>query len=148
MAAVRCSRACMLGSDLIFTRQIAMSDNVKGYRGRTCAAHPEIRWPQRSHRHDEADFNGTSRQPMCWQGPRIFLGDRDGTMNLWSMDASGRNLEQHTRHAGWDIRGASRGGRVVYQLGADLHLFDLAAKTGRKLAIALGGDFDHTRMRW
>ncbi len=39
---------------------------------------------------------------MPWQGRVYFVSDRDGTMNLWSMDAAGRDLRQHTRHAGWD----------------------------------------------
>ena len=36
-----------------------------------------------------ADFPGTSREPMVWQGRVYFVSDRDGTMNLWSMDENG-----------------------------------------------------------
>ncbi|MBL8515313.1 MAG: PD40 domain-containing protein [Betaproteobacteria bacterium] len=142
------AEACVLGRDLMFTRRIVMSDNVKGYRGGK--AQNILKFDGRNEATTlTADFRGTSRQPMCWQGRVYFLSDRDGTMNLWSMDASGKNLERHTRHAGWDIRSASlAAGRIAYQLGADLHLFDIAAKTDRKLAITLGGDFDHTRTRW
>jgi tricorn protease len=142
------AEACMLGRDLIFTRRIATSDNVKGYRG----GRTQNIWKFDGRNEAvalTADFKGTSRQPMCWQGRVYFLSDRDGTMNVWSMDANGKDLQQHTRHSGWDIRSASlAAGRIAYQLGADLHLFDIAAKADRKLAIALGGDFDHTRTRW
>src|SRR5262249_6025472 len=53
------------------------------------------------------------------------------------------------RHTDWDLASPSlHGGRVAYQLGADLHLFDLATGTGKKVPITLDSDFDQTRERW
>ncbi len=96
-----------------------------------------------------SDFAGTSKNAMFWNGRVYFLSDRDGTMNLWSMDANGRNLKQHTRHQGWDAQSAALSeGRIVYQLGADLHLFDIARNTDKTLDIELPSDFDHLRERW
>jgi tricorn protease len=96
-----------------------------------------------------ADHPGTSKDAMWWNGRVYFLTDRDGTMNLWSMDANGRNLKQHTRHQGWDIQSPSLSqGRVVYQLGADLHLFDIASGADKTLNIELPSDFDHLREHW
>ena len=47
------------------------------------------------------------------------------------MDETGTDLRQHTRHAGWDVRDpAVSNGRLVYQVGADLWLYDVA--TGRE----------------
>ena len=75
------------------------------------------------------DFAGTSKSPMWWQGRIYFVSDRDGTMNLWSMDPAGKDLQQVTSHKGWDVKSPSISeGRIVYQLGADLHLYDLAVE--------------------
>ena len=41
---------------------------------------------------------------MWWNGRVYFVSDRDGTMNLWSMDEDGGDLRQHTRTTGWDVR--------------------------------------------
>ncbi len=70
-------------------------------------------------------------------------------MNLWSMDENGKALRQHTKHEGWDIASPSlQDGRIVYQLGADLHLFDIASGKDTKLDIFLPSDFDQLRERW
>ncbi|MEM7350634.1 MAG: S41 family peptidase [Acidobacteriota bacterium] len=96
-----------------------------------------------------ADFPGTSREPMWWKGRVVFVSERDGTLNLWSMAPDGSDLRQHTRHTGWDVKSPDlSGNRVVYQLGADLHLFDLESGTDRKLEITLASDFDQRRERW
>ena len=61
-------------------------------------------------------------------------------MNLWSMKPDGTDLKQHTQHAGWDAMSASLyDGHIVYQLGADIHLFDLASGEDRVAA-------DHARI--
>lgn len=71
-------------------------------------------------------YRGTSRSPMAWKGRVHFASDRDGTMNLWSMDEHGGDLRQLTDHAGFDVQSPSlRNGRIAYQLGADLRVLDL-----------------------
>jgi tricorn protease len=63
-----------------------------------------------------SDFNGTSKNAMRWNGRVYVLSDRDGTMNLWSMDENGKGLKQLTRNQGFDIKNASRSnGRIVDQ---------------------------------
>jgi tricorn protease len=95
------------------------------------------------------DYKGESHTPMWWGGRVYFVSDRDGTMNLWSMDEKGGDLRQHTRHSGWDVRAPSLSrGRIVYQLGADLHLYDIASRQDRQLAISLPSDFDQLREKW
>jgi tricorn protease len=95
------------------------------------------------------DFPGESHSPMWWRGRVYFVCDRDGTMNIWSMDADGGDLRQHTRHDGWDVFSPSlSGGRIVYQLGADLWLFDIATGEDRVVPIRLTSDFDQLRERW
>src|SRR5690348_17967557 len=41
-----------------------------------------------------ADFPGTSKTPMWWQSRIYFVSDRDGSMNLWSMDPDGHDLDR------------------------------------------------------
>ncbi len=95
------------------------------------------------------DFAGTSKSPAWWQGRIYFVSDRDGTMNLWSMDPSGKDLQQVTSHKGWDVKSPSISeGRIVYQLGADLHLYDLASKSDRLVPITLSSDLDQEREKW
>ncbi|WP_263322140.1 S41 family peptidase [Endozoicomonas sp. Mp262] len=94
-------------------------------------------------------YPGTSSSPMWWNNRVYFVSDRDGIMNLWSMDESGGTLRQHTFHKGWDIKSPSLyKGRVVYQLGADLHLFDIDTSKDKKLSIQLASDFDQLRDKW
>jgi tricorn protease len=125
-----------------------ITDNIKRYKGGL--AQNLWRFDGRS----EAvpltnDYAGTSRQPMCWEGRVYFLSDRDGTMNVWSMTPTGQDLKQHTRQTVWDIRGASlAAGRIAYQAGADLHVFDIASAQDKTLSIALASDFDQLRTRW
>lgn len=96
-----------------------------------------------------ADHSGTSKDAMWWNGRVYFLSDRDGTMNLWSMDENGKGLRQHTRHQGWDLKDASSGeGRIVYQMGADLLLYDIASGNEKTIPIELASDFDHLREHW
>lgn len=96
-----------------------------------------------------ADYSGTSKNPMWWDGRVYFASDRDGTMNLWSMDETGADLRQHTAHKGWDVQSpALHDGRIVYQLGADLHLYTIATQTNERVDIELVSDFDQTRERW
>ncbi|MFN9977928.1 MAG: protease, partial [Phycisphaerae bacterium] len=74
------------------------------------------------------DFAGTSKDAMVWNGRVYFATDRDGMMNIWSMNPSGQDLQQHTKHAEYDIASPDLGGgRIVYQHGADIWLLDLAA---------------------
>lgn len=96
-----------------------------------------------------ADWHGTSRNPMWWNGRLYFLTDRDGTMNLWSMDAAGKNLRQHTKHQGFDVQNAAlANGRIVYQCAGDIRLYDIASATDRAVAIDLVSDFDQLREHW
>jgi tricorn protease len=95
------------------------------------------------------DYAGESHTPMCWHERVYFITDRDGTMNLWSMDYNGQGLKQHTDHSGWDVRDAALSeGRIVYQVGADLWLHDVASGESHEIPITLASDFDQLREKW
>ncbi len=95
------------------------------------------------------DYEGESHSPMWWDGRVYFVSDRDGTMNLWSMNGDGGDVRQHTTHSGWDVKNPSLdAGRVVYQLGADLWLYDVATGQAGSLPITLASDSDQLREKW
>ncbi len=94
-------------------------------------------------------YAGESHSPMWWGGRVYFVTDRDGTMNVWSMDEDGGDLRQHTRHSGWDVKNPDLSqGKIVYQLGADLWVYDIAADAAHLVPITLASDFDQLRERW
>ncbi len=136
------------GRTLFFTRQPAQGSSTKRYKGGTA----QNLWKYTDGQEAQpltADFAGTSKDAMWWNGRVYFLSDRDGTMNLWSMDENGKNLRQHTHSQGWDAQSASlANGRIVYQLGADLHLYDIASGADKAVPIELASDFDHLREHW
>jgi len=137
------------GDTLFFVRPSFHGNVTKRYRGGTArkiwrfaAGAPEAETLT-------ADYAGESHSPVWWDGRVYFVTDRDGTMNLWSMDETGADLRQHTRHAGWDVRDpAVSNGRLVYQVGADLWLYDVATGREQRLDISLSSDFDQLREKW
>lgn len=95
------------------------------------------------------DFAGTSKDPMVWNGRIYFATDRDGIMNIWSMDQTGKDLKQHTKHAEYDVASPDlQNGRVVYQHGADIWLLDLASGNDALIPIQISSDFDQMRELW
>jgi tricorn protease len=136
------------GTALYFTRLPFQGSEAKRYQGGTA----QNLWKYESGKEAvplSADFPGTSKDAMWWNGRVYFLSDRDGTMNLWSMDENGRNLRQHTSHQGWDLHDASlAAGRIVYQMGADIRLYDIAISVDRAVPVDLASDFDSLREHW
>jgi tricorn protease len=142
------------GKTLYFVRfGLALTnDNVKQYRG---GAHAQL-W-----RYDLSGSGGAAeavpvlaadagnnKRPMWWQGRLYFISDRSGADNLWSVAPDGSDPRQLTTNIEWDVRNAQLGdGRIVYQLGADLHVFDLASSRDEQLPINLVSDFDQQRTR-
>jgi tricorn protease len=137
---------------ILFTRFGAHvnGDNAKAYRGGAMAQ----LWLFDGNTDAEARRLGTDagmamHTPMRLGARWYFVGNGDGHDNLWSMDAEGGDLRQHTRHGPWDVRGArSDGQRIVYQLGADLHLYEPSSGADTTLQLRLASDFDARRERW
>ncbi len=136
------------GKTLFFTRWDKQWSFTKRYKGG---------WAESLWRYDgtseatplTADYAGTSHNPMFWNGRVYFLSDRDGVMNVWSMDEQGHGVKQESRQRGFDIESASLSdGRIVYSCGGDLWLLDL--KTGQEAAlpVTLVSDFDQLREHW
>ena len=137
------------GKTLFFTRLPFQGSYTKRYKGGTAqnlwvfALGGEEAAPL------TADYAGTSKNPMAWKDLVYFLSDRDGTMNIWSMNLRGGDLRQHTFHKGYDASSPGLdNGRIVYQLVADVHVFDIASGRDSKLNITLPSDFDQMREKW
>jgi tricorn protease len=137
------------GETLFFTRLSFQGSQTKRYQGGTA----QTIWRYTRGGAEAVpltgDWKGTSRTPMLWAGRIYFASDRDGTMNIWSMDLDGHDLKQHTKHSGWDAQSPSLSdGRIVYQCGADLWLLDLKSGADAVVPIRLATDLDQMRERW
>ncbi len=136
------------GRSLFFTRVVRQPSSTKRYKGGTA----ENIW-----RYDAGaeaveltgDWTGTSNTPMFWNGRVYFLSDRDGVMNVFSMDPQGHDVKQHTHQHALDAQSAAiSDGRIVYQCGADLWLLDLKTGQDAIVPITLVSDFDQLRDHW
>ncbi len=137
------------GSTLFFVRPAFHRNVTKRYTGGT--ARDVWSFTEGA---DEAveltgDYAGESHSPMSWEGRVYFVSDRDGTMNVFSMAEDGSGVRQHTFHSGWDVKEPSlSSGRIAYQLGADLWLYDIASTETSLVPITLASDFDQLREKW
>jgi tricorn protease len=95
------------------------------------------------------DHNGESHNPIWYDGRVYFITDRDGIMNIWSMDENGDDLTQHTEHKIFDVRYANVDqGKIVYQHAADIYVYDIASDQSKKIDIRLVSDLDQLREKW
>lgn len=140
------------GKTLYFTRLglHTRNDNAKMYRGGGLAQ----LW--------KFDLNGkaeavnifakeksNNRRPMLWKNRLYFLSDRDGAYNIYSANLDGGEVRAITKHKEWEVRNPQLGdGKIAYQLGANLHVFDLAAQNDKLLNVDLVSDFDQSRQRY
>jgi tricorn protease len=124
------------------------NDNVKRYKGG---------WTRQIWKFDgknealklSTDHLGESFNPMWFEGTVYFITDRDGMKNIWSMDANGKDLKQHTFHADFDVRSANiDDGKIVYQHAADLWVLDIASGKYQKIDIRLASDLEQLREKW
>ena len=136
------------GRTLFFTRFMRQSSYTKRYKGG---------WAQNIWRYapgSEAveltgDYAGTSNNPMFWDGRVYFISDRDGIMNIYSMDEQGRDVKELTHQKVFDIESASlSNGRIVYQCAADLWMLNLKSGRDAVIPITLASDFDQLGDHW
>ncbi len=137
------------GKTLYFTRQHFQGSSTKRYQGGTAQNLWKYTLAAAEAVPLTSDFPGTSKGPMWWQERIYFLSDRDSTMNVWSIDPGGKNLRQHTRQRGWDVKWASLSeGRIAYQTGADLRVYEIASGKDWLVPVRLASDFDQEREKW
>jgi tricorn protease len=127
----------------------ATGDNTRIYRG---GAMGEL-W-QFSPGDEEAtrltsDHVGSVREPMIGATSLYFISDADGTPNLWSMTLDGQSTQQITHYNEWQVWSASyHSGRLAYQLGADIKVYDFETSTSQVVDINLTSDFAQRQERW
>ncbi len=84
----------------------------------------------------------TERDPM-WIGDQVyFASDRDGKLNLYSVDPSTDAVKQLTFEKTWDVRWPSSDhqARIVYELNGELHVFNVREGRDQSLAITVPSD--------
>ena len=137
------------GNTLYFTRLPFQGSHTKRYKGGTAQNVWKYALGAPEAIPLTPDYAGTSKNPLWWKGRVYFASDRDGTMNLWSMNENGKDLKQLTAHKGFDVKSPSlRDGNIVYQLGADIRLYDIAGNSDRLVSITLSSDLDQAREKW
>jgi C-terminal processing protease CtpA/Prc/tricorn protease-like protein len=107
----------------------------KRYRG---GAAPDVRLVDLRTRESlrATEWSGSDLRPMWHRGVLHYTSDASGRLNLWSFDPRTRKRVQLTRFEDYDVRNPSYGaGAIVFQLGPDLHLFDIDKSTATKLRI-------------
>ncbi|MGO9340764.1 MAG: S41 family peptidase [Terracidiphilus sp.] len=136
------------GHTLFFTRWFSQGSQTKRYKGGTA----ENIWSFDGTHEAEpltADWTGASTNPMFWSGRVYFLSDRDGVMNVYSMDPQGHDLKQESHQHIFDVQSASLfDGRIAYASGSNLWLLDLATGHEQVIPITLLSDFDQMREHW
>ncbi|MES2037283.1 MAG: S41 family peptidase [Pseudomonadota bacterium] len=139
------------GKYLYFTRfgLHMTNDNAKQYRGGATA---QV-WRYDVQAKTEAtqlfaEDKSNNRRPMLWKGKLYFVSDRSGAFNIWSANPDGTDARALTQHKDWEVRNPSvADGKIAYQLGADLHVLDIASAKDQTLTIDLVSDFDQQRKR-
>ncbi|MBI1834265.1 MAG: PD40 domain-containing protein, partial [Burkholderiales bacterium] len=144
------------GKFLYFTRlgSHVRGDNVKQYRGGAVAQLWRFDLTSSDQKNTEAvklfaQEKSNNRRPMLWKNRLIFLSDRDGAMNLYSANLDGSDPRRLTQQQEWDVRNPHISeGKIVYQSGADIRLYDLANQRDQILSLNLISDFDQSRQRY
>jgi tricorn protease len=140
------------GTMLYFTQfglQVT-GDNAHAYQG---GAKGEL-WSYQLGSNKEAKLltekhQGSARSPMVYQDRLYFISNQSGIDNLWSMKLDGRDQNQLTDYKDFNIRDARlNAGRIVYQRGADIVLFDINKNKDQTLKLQLTSDLSQTRDQW
>ncbi|GLS83603.1 S41 family peptidase [Paraferrimonas haliotis] len=93
--------------------------------------------------------NGSMSNPLYHQGRIYFLSDASGSGNLWSMDENGQDIQQLTDFEDWQVRSPQLdNNKIVFQLGADIYMMDLAHTKSAPIDIELTSDFAKRQQRW
>ncbi len=95
--------------------------------------------------HEATNFTNhrrTDRDPMWIDDTVYFASDRDGTLNLYAYGVSSGQITQVTHSTRWDVRWPSSDnrGQIVYELGGDLHVLDVATGEPRAAPILVPND--------
>lgn len=88
-------------------------------------------------------YSRRSENDPMWIGKRLyFTSDRDGTVNLYSVDPARDRVKQLTFSRKWDARWAStdHAGRIVFEMTGGLRVYDVRDGTERNIFITVPTD--------
>lgn len=94
------------------------------------------------------DWVGTDTQPM-WHGKKLYYLSDQGSqnrLNIWMYDLQSGQKTQITKFQDYDVKWPAMGpgengqGEIVFQLGAELRLLDLATLQSNTVSISVPGD--------
>lgn len=95
------------------------------------------------------ETRATDHQPM-WIGDTVyFVSDREYTLNLYAMPATGGEPEKLTDFSDFDILWPSAGpDSLVFENGGSIWHFDPATRAAREVPIRVAGDFPEAQPRF
>lgn len=126
------------------------TDNARAYQG---GAKGEL-WKytlgsNKEATHLTSKHQGSVRTPMLAGERLYFISNQSGSDNIWSMKLNGRDQQQHTQYQDWEVRSARlNDNKIVYQLGADIKVFDIPSEQSAVVDITLTSDFPELREHW
>lgn len=98
------------------------------------------------------DWEGTDSIPMWHSETVYYLSDQgnEHRLNIWAYDVESDSRRQVTKFSDYDVKWPSIGhggiaGEIVFQLGSDLHLLDLASGQSRVVRVTIPGDRETIR---
>ncbi|MBK9118074.1 MAG: PD40 domain-containing protein [Phycisphaerales bacterium] len=132
---------------LAYTPSVADQRTWKRYKG---GMHADV-WVFNLQDHSArrlTDWSGTDSLPMWHDGKLYFVSDAgsDHRLNLWEYDLATDQQRQLTHYKDFDVRwpamgpGATGEGEIVFQLGSELYLFDLATEQPTAVQVTIPGD--------
>jgi tricorn protease len=90
-----------------------------------------------------------AQRDAMWIGERIYYNSDDsGTFNLYVYEPGSGQSRQVTRYTDWDVRWPSADpgtGRIVFELGGELHLLDTRTEQAAPIPVHVPHDGLHTR---
>ena len=115
----------------------------KRYRGGT-QSHIAI-YDFKTNAYDEISHGDAGELfPMWYRDAVFFVSDRDGVMNLYRYDVASRAIRQLTHYRDYDIKWPSLAndgsGRIVYENGGALYLYDIARETATRVPVRVRTD--------
>ncbi|MCB1045329.1 MAG: PD40 domain-containing protein [Acidobacteria bacterium] len=87
------------------------------------------------------------RDPMWTMDGIYFNSDRDGHFNLYHYNTETEAVTQLTHNQEWDLRWPSSdgSGRIVYELGGELYIWDKGTGESKRIDITVGDDGTSSR---
>ncbi|MCK4264568.1 MAG: PD40 domain-containing protein, partial [Candidatus Aminicenantes bacterium] len=87
--------------------------------------------------------------PMWIEDKIYFRSDRNGEFNLFHFNPNSKEIKQLTQHADFPVLSASAGGgKIIYEQGAHLHIFDPSQAQSTRLRIGVAADLLELRPRY